>query len=145
MQCVLDDESDDFWWGEAYDKVMVEHAPRTQLQSFAYGNAGASSSALVETNSGAAHASISSGLPFCPYPSCPGVFTHCGGRLSWKSLEDVSSGRGDHSGFFGCERFFSNSRCSYRYWPHAIMNYAQISMEMEASGKSFKVVAAPGK
>lgn len=142
MQC-FDDDSDDCYINACDEAIANWNAARSQLQTFAYGSVGASTSQLVMNQGTAQHASQP--LPYCPHSCCPGVFTHCGGRLSWIQLDAASSGRSDqHSGFFGCERFSSSSRCAFKYWPHPVQRYAQVSMEMEASGNSFRVVPAPG-
>ena len=142
----MNDDSDDDYLeaGDAFDLAMgVCHAQTLgQLQTFAYGNGPSTSTHLV-LNQGASVSSSSQPLPHCPHASCPGLFTHCGGKLHWKPLEDVSSGM--HTGFYGCERFFSPTRCSFKYWPHQVQKFPQISMEIvEASGNSFRVVPAPG-
>ena len=124
-----------------YDLAMAARTQQTQsLKSFAYGSTSLTANVPAQASSPRNH-------PFCPFPCCPGVFSHCGGKLDWIhqswSHDEITSGR-QNSGFFGCSNYNSISRCTYKYWPHEVTHHAAISTEIEASGATFKVVAAPG-
>ncbi|GAX84585.1 hypothetical protein CEUSTIGMA_g12006.t1 [Chlamydomonas eustigma] len=88
--------------------------------------------------SSSCHGPRNMSLPKCPHERCPGVFTYCGGELTW-----VQSGHGGWGqGFYGCS-FYREGSCGFRYFPHETLEFPVLDMEISGPNM-FNVVPRPG-